>query len=438
MKNNFLPTEFCIGNVRCFNELQKAQLRPITFLIGENSTGKTSFLGCYSLMLRMFHDHPFRNFGIGFNDSAFDMGAFKDIVRNPNSNNGREEKFVLKLGYESFDSMHKDVTVTFVKSANHPNIQNLRFELKKTFVEITPSVTKQNKFLINVNGNEVEIETQFDLIELLSSGILPNFSLHEVEEPLRSKISRFFDQWFHGTNKTTRESSKIESLHAVSPLRASPRRTYNPVKERLSPQCDHILKYLLRLSKEDPDRWKKLRLQLNRFGEKSGMFSDLGPQIFGENGSNPFEIRVKARSDSAANLIDVGYGVSQVLPILVEILSTNDTQFILQQPEAHLHPRAQAELASLFIDSVNSANNRFLVETHTDFFIDRVRINVKQGKVSANDVSILYFEPNDESVKIHNLCLDENGNLDGAPEGYRDFFLKETDRLLGFDRVNED
>ena len=438
MKINFLPTEFCIGNVRCFNDLQKAQLRPITFLIGENSTGKTSFLGCYSLMLRMFHDLPYRTYGIDFNDPPFDMGSFKDIVRNPNSNNGREEKFVLKLGYGSSNSLHKGVTGTFVKSSNHPNIQNLRFELKNTFVEITPLGTTQNKFLINLNGNGVEIETQFALFELLSFGMLPDFTLHEVEESLRSKISHFFDQWFHGTNKDARESSKIRSLHAVAPLRASPRRTYNPVKERLSPQGDHIPMYLIRLSQEAPDLWKKLQLQLNEFGKKSGMFSDLGPQIFGDNGSNPFEIRVQARSDSAANLMDVGYGVSQILPILVEILSTNDTQFILQQPEVHLHPRAQAELASLFIDSVNCANNRFLVETHTDFFIDRVRINVKQGKVSANDVSILYFEPNDESVKIHNLYLDENGNLDGAPEGYRDFFLKETDRLIGFDTSDED
>ena len=438
MKNNFLPTEFCISNVRCFDDLQKAQLRPITFLIGENSTGKTSFLGCYSLMLRMFHELPFRSYGIDFNDPPFDMGSFKDIIRNPNSNNGRDEKFVLKLGYESSDSMHKDVTVIFVKSANHPNIQNLRFELKKAFIEITPSGTKQNKFLINVNGNEVEIETQFDLIELLSLGILSSFTFHEVEEPLRSKISRFLDQWFHGTNKAARESSKIMSLRAVAPLRASPRRTYNPVKERLSPQGDHIPMYLIRLSQEAPDRWKKLRLQLNGFGEKSGMFSDLGPQIYGDNGSNPFEIRVQARSDSAANLMDVGYGVSQILPILVDILSTNDTQFILQQPEVHLHPRAQAELASLFVNSVNSANNRFLIETHSDFFINRVRINVKQGKISADDVSILYFEPTDESVKIHNLYLDENGNLEGAPDGYRNFFLNETDRLLGFDSLVED
>ena len=76
-----------------------------------------------------------------------------------------------------------------------------------------------------------------------------------------------------------------------------------------------------------------------------------------------------------------------------------------------------------------------MIETHSDHIVDRVRISVRQGLLKPNDVSILYFEPikrNGNAVNIHSMALDAGGNLHGAPAGYRAFFLKETDKLLGF------
>ena len=73
-----------------------------------------------------------------------------------------------------------------------------------------------------------------------------------------------------------------------------------------------------------------------------------------------------------------------------------------------------------------------LIETHSDHIVDRVCISVRQGKLKPDDVAILYFEPNGNAVSIHNISVDAAGNLCGAPPGYREFFLRETDRLLGF------
>ena len=143
--------------------------------------------------------------------------------------------------------------------------------------------------------------------------------------------------------------------------------------------------------------------------------------------------------------MDVGYGVSQSLPIVVDVVSaresspgargrrrSNGRSFLLQQPEVHLHPRGQAELASLFIEAFKKNNDRFLIETHSDYIIDRVRISVRKRKLKPEDVSVLYFEPKGRAVTIHDMTLDEHGNLLGVPLGYRDFFVKESDELLGF------
>ena len=142
--------------------------------------------------------------------------------------------------------------------------------------------------------------------------------------------------------------------------------------------------------------------------------------------------------------MDVGYGVSQVLPVVVELLRSIETRsrfqapgmFLLQQPEVHLHPSAQAALGNLFIE-VAASGRQLIVETHSDHLIDRVRMDVRDGmdKLKPEDVSILYFERRNLAVTIHSLGWDSNGNLVGRPgpipDGYRQFFRTETRRSLG-------
>ena len=189
---------------------------------------------------------------------------------------------------------------------------------------------------------------------------------------------------------------------------------------------------MMRLARTDEKRWRPLHGSLSEFGRESGMFSDIQVRRLGKQMSDPFQLQVKARSGTPANIMDVGYGVSQSLPILVDIHSHRNSLFLLQQPEVHLHPRAQAELATVFAQSVRKNRNSFLIETHSDHIVDRVRILVRQGKIPADDVSVLFFEPTGNAVQIHNIELDTYGNLKNTPPGYRDFFLRESDRLLGF------
>ena len=74
-----------------------------------------------------------------------------------------------------------------------------------------------------------------------------------------------------------------------------------------------------------------------------------------------------------------------------------------------------------------------VVETHSDHLVDRVRMDVRDGsaQLKPEDVSILYFERRDLDVRIHSLCVDERGNVLGAPPSYRRFFMEETRKSLG-------
>ena len=106
---------------------------------------------------------------------------------------------------------------------------------------------------------------------------------------------------------------------------------------------------------------------------------------------------------------------------------------LLQQPEIHLHPRAQAEFSSLLVKLANKGDQAFIVETHSDYMIDRARIEIRKGNIRPEDVSLIYFEPKGNIVKVHNISFDKMANMEGVPPHYRDFFLKESKRLMGFE-----
>ena len=224
---------------------------------------------------------------------------------------------------------------------------------------------------------------------------------------------------------------------ASAPVRSRPLRTYNPLPPERDPEGHYIPMYFSSLAISEPNVWKTLKRNLQRFGKNSGLFDELSIRHLGHKRIEPFQIQVRKfgskHKGPKRNIIDVGYGVSQVLPLITELLQT-DTKpvFLIQQPEVHLHPSAQAALGSFFCQIANW-KRQLVVETHSDYIIDRIRMEVRdnESKLSAEDVSILYFERDDLDSRIYCLRLDEHGNVLGAPDSYRQFFMNETRRSLG-------
>ena len=180
------------------------------------------------------------------------------------------------------------------------------------------------------------------------------------------------------------------------------------------------------------EKWEKLKITLDKFGKSSGLFEEITLRTLGKTDSDPFQIMVKI-SGPRDNIMDVGYGVSQILPILVDLLTSDSPKtYLLQQPEIHLHPRAQADLANFLIDFAKKSNSTILIETHSDYLIDRFRMGIRDSdNFSPDDLSLLFFDRHKSKVDIHQLDIDEKGNLLGTPENYREFFIKEEEKILG-------
>lgn len=427
-----LPSEFMLTDVRCFAGEQRARLRPITLLVGENSTGKTTFLGCYSVLHRMFDLHRLHAVEPDFNREPFSMGSFRDIVRARRGPQGRIHNFGIGFRMDPDGRGYMEpysAKFTFTEDGSQPIIANIGYESKGSpLLELTPKEKGKWNIIRHLEFSEIDALTLESISNYLYLDTMRAFEDFEKGEIIDLQSALMFSAYFR-----EKFTSNLPHLFSVSPLRSKPKRTYDPINETMSPEGDHVPMLMMRLDNTDDKRWRLLHKNLSAFGRQSGMFSDIRVRRHGKQMSDPFQLQVRAKSGTPANIMDVGYGVSQSLPILVDIHSHRDSLFLLQQPEVHLHPRAQAELATVFAASVRENGNSFMIETHSDHIVDRMRILVRQGKIPAEDVSILYFEPVRNAVQIHNIEVDSDGNLENVPSGYRDFFLRESDRLLGFE-----
>ena len=428
-----------LENFRCFYEKQTVPLAPLTLLVGENSTGKTSFMA----MVRILWDVIYNREGSNFNEEPFELGTFNDIAHHRGAKGGQAKYF-----YAGFENNKSKFGVKFEKKGTTPLL--IKKEVSQGYNSIIQEIGSQNYVAIFSTSNgswKVQRPAKdYDTLEELPGSTFLYFisnkeNLEEIFKPVGDSPTISLKDWeqirVFDRNTPPRFLTKralLKRPYASAPVRSRPRRTYDPHRLNYDPEGDNIPNYLASISIGNGEHWQKIKTAIEKFGRQSGILDELKIRHLGDD-SEPFKIMVKKGEEDKIgpwrNLADVGYGVSQILPILTQIFDGNNPDiFLLQQPEVHLHPMAQAALATLFCRYAKR-NRQFIIETHSDNIIDRVRMEVRDGLIKPNDVTLLFFERQGLNVKIHPIKFDEEGNVIGAPLGYRKFFLEEVDRSIG-------
>ena len=446
--------QITLKDYRCFHEEQTARLAPLTLLVGENSTGKTSFLA----MIRALWDAAYGQTIPDFKEDPYDLGSFDEIAHDRGRSGGLATS--IEAGFrDSFRWPRRKTTkyethyfeVTFGKKWTTPIPVKRREAIGACWIEVTDG-PDQSFDLIRIGNNrgtwKSEISNSFGPHEdkflypldaymrpfLSEQGLPEEMSL---EPQLGSPDFDIEDQFQFGETFPFRRRPTWQRPFASAPVRSKPRRTYDPSLPNPDPEGDYVPMYLANVFTEDSTNWLLFKNWLEGFGAAAGLFDEITIKRLGKKGSEPFQIQVRKfhgrRKGPPRNLIDVGYGVSQVLPVVTELLLRDEhSMSLLQQPEVHLHPSAQAALGSLFCE-IASSGRQLVIETHSDHLIDRVRMEVRDGTtgLKPDDVSILYFERDGLEVNIHSIKIDEDGNIHGSPKTYRQFFMDETQRSLG-------
>ena len=439
-----------LENFRCFREKQTARLAPLTLLVGENSTGKTSFLALLRAIWELAYNH--RN--PDFKEEPYDLGSFDEIAHHRGARGSQADEF--QAGFSAkkknrYYPAHR-FSYTFAESATAPVPIRRLIASKTTWIDQSSNASDLQVGTSNGSWSMKRTVPEGigvpSLVENFGVFQTFNFFLGQAFSSEQVSVGDFVPQENSPPIspediKRIREIANLiymgfypQRPYASAPVRSKPHRTYDPARPTPDPEGDYVPMYLADTFSRNKAVWSALKKELEGFGQAAGLFDEISIRQFGKSGSEPFQVQVRRfdgkRKGPKRNLIDVGYGVSQVLPVITELLRPDAPPlFLLQQPEVHLHPSAQAALGSLLCQ-VASRERQLIVETHSDHLLDRVRMEVRDGEsnLKPEDVSILYFERGDLDVNIHSLSIDEEGNIRGAPDGYRRFFLEEMTRSL--------
>lgn len=434
-----------LKNFRTFQSPAPAELGRITVLLGENSTGKSTFLAA----IRLAWDAAQASNSLDFNEEPFNLGSFDQIAHFRGGKAGRAKNFSLALQTE-FRKPERNrrtegqiISVSqsfdFVRDGSHPFLECQRFEGPNISLSARVDVsTKSLRFHYSAPHRDFEADFKGSQLppSRASGGLIDwQFLMYRSQAvlPELRREATFMEDTYQVDQLVgaTRRAQGRRPI-AMSPIRSKPLRTYHPTSELPTPDGGHVPLVLAKIFASQRDRWERLAGLLSDFGKASGLFKRLEIKLLGKHESDPFQVQVRM-GGPAFNIVDVGYGVSQILPIIVDpLLSSKGNLFLLQQPEVHLHPRGQAELASFVARVSKEFGVRFVIETHSDYFVNRLRVEAKAASVIRHDdLSLLYFERTGLNTEILPLPLDERGNFRVVPEGYRTFFLEEDLRVLG-------
>jgi predicted ATPase len=427
-----------LDNYRGFSR-QFIELTDVNFLVGENSTGKTSFL----TIIKLMSDDTFW-IETDFNKNGIKLGSFNEIISSVN------EK-VFTLGIFMSKTKGEGVIEPYFRLVSFIDEKNLPVVSKHSFIvagKLVTTIIKKDQLLykhhaievMNVKANEIidicfneHKSTSIKGYKKITAKGFPRELFFAQADKL---VAASFDgeDYLKGKNRLeVFVRSELPRASWMAPIRAKPESFYEGYKNETSADGSHVPYLLNEVISNNRATGKKSTLieSINNFGISSGLFEQVDTKSFAKNLTSPFEMHVVI-DGKALKICNVGYGISQVLPIVTEILARpKERMFLMQQPEVHLHPKAQAALGEFIYEAAENNKRQFLIETHSDYLIDRFRLKKNKDKNTLSTSQVLFFEREGITNKVYSILIDKNGSYpQEQPDGFRKFFINEELDLL--------
>ncbi|MCX6641165.1 MAG: AAA family ATPase [bacterium] len=418
-------------------------IKNVNFLVGENSTGKTSVLDILFLL-----SSPKFWTTWSFNDDCIEFGDYWDIL---SANKSDQKTFSIGIMENDSDrkkgvSFDRTILLTYNQEEGTPTLYRYSQVSNDKIIILYANYNGQHSFSIDkFDKNTQDNYSPLEIFHLLyekqntmlsvAKELPPEYPFGRDMFPIIFILDLIAREKKPKLPKLKQLSFKIPflvpNLVWFAPIRTKPRRTYDRPIVPYSPEGEHT-PYLLKKTISNPKTATNFTKALEKFGKESGLFKKVSVHEFSSEVNSPFELRVTL-SDKPLRINSVGYGVSQGLPIIAELISREkNSWFAIQQPEVHLHPRAQAALGDLLYSLTVNENKNFIIETHSDFTIDRFRTNFRAGNHIAPDSQVLFFERSNGGNLVTSIPILSNGEYSQVqPKSFREFFLHEQFKILG-------
>lgn len=457
-----------LENFKAFQKLNNLKVKPVTILCGTNSCGKSSILQSILLMKQTLESKK-PNQNLLLNGRFTKLGYFEDIIYQKNSDN--EVKFVLdfnkgdgennfiedeipnkffsKIGI-SFKKLNSSVTENrnYITSKISIDINNFHDDIYESNGNI--SIIHQNGKDYKIIWSNVEIDEMYSGEENVKLEFSNLFLFHldfseikRLEIKKRKGLVDLRDTFLLLNNI-------LEDIYSnytyLGPLRGEPEREYiyrdevveignkgeNAAFLYLSEQNKPVYNHCFyNKGKDDFEIINQLSLKeaLNKWFDLMQMGNFDGEII---NKIIYLSLNASKYDETKVGIADVGFGVSQIFPILLEGLRMNKgNTLLLEQPEIHLHPNLQMQMADFFIALALSGKN-VIAETHSDHIVNRLvrRIVEDETHDLKDKIGIYFIKPSENGSVYEEINIDETKGITNWPVDFFDQAATEQMRIM--------
>jgi predicted ATPase len=391
-------TRIAVEGFKSIAKRQEIEIAPLTILAGANSSGKSSIMQPLLMLKQTL-------------EATYDPGPLK--IDGPNVKFSSTDQFLSKSAVSEpgtsltieISSAEQEYTVSFIKKGP------LEFDFRqKSSVD-----GKILTLLPDMSADEIRVEVGWQPSAVKVSMLRDRFLLN-----VGAGVFPMTSQWI--------EPFLRRVIHVPS-LRGAQSRTYNvaaPGPSFVGTFDEYVASMILHWQKESPQGMKDLLDDLRHTG--------LAQMVTARRINDvTIELHVAIGDDTrrADNIADVGFGVSQVLPVLVALRTAELGRLVyIEEPEIHLHPRAQTKLADILADAAKRGV-RVVAETHSSLLLRAIQTLVAKGDLDPELVRLHWFTRDAEGVThVNSAKPDANGAFGDWPEDFGDVALESEQRYL--------
>lgn len=435
-------THLHIKNFKAWKDTGSIRLAPLTVIFGANSAGKSS-LGHLLLGLKqtsLLTDRR-RALHLGDANSLIDLGTFADCLHG----HDLKAKLEFALGWRlPYAADFRDPL-----QPKKPYVGN-RIRLESILRADARGLPELERFSYELESEQGESQLRVE------HGLRDGGKAFLQVEPMKlvakqgrqwpieppEKFYRFSDVTlarYQNADSLSQFALETERLLAgltyLGPLRDHPKRTYSwagDIVPDVGAKGEFAIAALLAATQEKRALNRGYRKKKERFDafiaswlRELGVIQSFSVAPVGD-GRKEYEVLVRTHEGAPeVKLTDVGFGVSQVLPALVQAFyAPANTTVWMEQPEIHLHPQVQAELADAFISAVQAyedgqpRNVQLIVESHSEHFLMRLQRRIAEETIHPDDVAVYFARRGENSIDLEALRLDMYGDIENWPDNF--------------------
>jgi len=431
-------------NFRCFEDTGWIKLRPITLLIGANNSGKTSIIDPL-LLLKQSITLRDRNLALKTKGELVNLGDFEDLVRNHNSRGtislglkflpkpsgknkksaiGKQPPGMCEVSFR-FDKARQEIVLEryYVEDVSGRRLLERRRNARGNYSILGfPAIKRSRKeYLAAIKKAKPErfLFTSGPIFRIfVEASEKRKSNRSSISIPLGPSLYLRIVEWVKN-----RLYKGLTNISYIGPLREHPQRTYEVSGETpgsVGIRGEFAPEIIFR--KQNDEFCKKVNVWIQRFDFGKGLHC-------APLNKNTFTVKlIRKDGVSDANLADTGFGISQILPLIVEgLYAKKDSLIIAEQPEIHLNPSLQTKLADLFC-TIAKSGRRMLIETHSEHLVLRLRRLIAEGFISHKDVGLYYVNKQKGKSSVKEIVIQPNGHIENGewPVGFFEDSLREA------------